>query len=534
MSALVSAPDRVSGTHGVVRLWRAVSFALGAAVSIHFHLSVGYDADVIVIGAGPAGASAAYHLARAGVDVLMLDRSSFPRDKVCGDFVGPVALVELADMGVTIRPDYQRTNRIVGASLHLDGQLMVSRNLPAVEGLPPFGRVIPRFDLDDWICQAAVAAGARFTEGVKVTEVSTRLDMMVVDATEGDRPVRLRSRLVIGADGSNSKVAKGIRGAPVHKRDRIVAVRAYYRGVAGPGDRCDMYFSEDCFPGYYWLFPTSATTANVGLGMVMETTPPSDGHLRTMLLELVERDPALQSRLAGATIEGRVLGWPLSTYNRQARAVSNGVMLVGDAAGLINPLNGEGIQYALLSGRWAGAVANEALTGCDRTVPVGALLPYERQVSRELRPEMALASTIVSLIRRRDLNAVWLEALRTICARAEIDKDYAEIAGGILAGITPASTALSREIVGGTAKQALRRVLVQGARTALRPRTEIRNLGESVIDTAGGVVGNSARDPMATSAWAAEVARALFELSMQTGFGPGAADATPQSSRSTM
>ena len=295
-----------------------------------------------------------------------------------------------------------------------------------------------------------------------------------------------------------------------------------------------MYFSEDSFPGYYWLFPTSATTANVGLGMVMETTPPSDGHLRTMLLELVERDPALRSRLAGATIEGRVLGWPLSTYNHRAGLVDDGVMLVGDAAGLINPLNGEGIQYALLSGRWAGALAREALAGCDRVVPADALAPYQRQVSRELRPEMALAGTIVSLIRRRDLNLVWLQALRTICARAEIDKEYADIAGGILAGITPASTALSREIVGGTVKQALRRGIGQGARTALRPRAELRHLGESVIETAGNVVGNSARDPMATTAWAADVARAVFELATQTGWGLGLGRPSTQSSRSIM
>jgi menaquinone-9 beta-reductase len=501
-------------------------------MSIEFQLQETYDADVIVVGAGPAGAAAAYHLARAGVDVLMVDGSSFPRDKVCGDFVGPVALAELADIGVTVRADFQQTNRIVGASLHLDGKHMVTRNLPAVDGLPPFGRVIPRLDLDEWIRQAAVTAGSRFRGATKVTEVSSRPRAVIVEATEGERRVRLRARLVIGADGSNSKVASGLRGAPIDKRDRIMAVRAYYSGVSGPGDRCDMYFSEDSFPGYYWLFPTSATTANVGLGMVMETTPPSEGHLRTMLLDLVGRDRALHSRLGGATIEGRVLGWPLSTYNRHAHLVADGVMLIGDAAGLINPLNGEGIQYALLSGRWASNVARQALARHEGVVPVDALVPYERLVSRELRPEMALAGTIVSLIRRRDLNGVWLQALRTICARAEIDKEYAEIAGGILAGITPATTALSREIVGGTVKQALRRAVGQGARTALRPRSELRQLGESVIETAGNVVGNSARDPIATTEWAADVARAVVELATQTGWRVGQPAA--QSSRSTM
>ncbi len=503
-------------------------------MSVEFHLPVTYDADVIIVGAGPAGASTAYHLARAGIDVLVVDSSTFPRDKVCGDFVGPVALRELSDMGVTARADFQRTNKVVGATLHLDGKTLVTRNLPSADGLPSFGRVIPRLALDDWIREAAISAGARFQARTKVSDVTTAHRCATVEATIDDTPTRLRARLVVGADGSNSKVARAMRrGETIRKKDRIVAVRAYYTDVAGPGDRCDMYFSQASFPGYYWLFPTSATTANVGLGMVMETTPPTDGHLRTMLLDLVERDPALRERLGGATIEGRVLGWPLSTYNHRTPLVRDGVILIGDAAGLINPLNGEGIQYALLSGRWAAETITPALRVADGLVGVEALRPYERHVSAQLRPEMALATTIVSLIRRRDMNTVWLQALRVICARATIDKEYADLAGGILAGITPASTALSREILGGTAKQAARTALTQGALTALQPRTRLRSMFGEVGDTASSVVTNSARDPMASASWAADVATALFELATQT-IGAGAGGGVGQSSRSTM
>ncbi len=490
-------------------------------MTVSLHLPVTYDADVIVVGAGPAGASTAFHLARAGFDVLLVDSSAFPRDKVCGDFVGPVALRELADMGVTPRPDFQRTNRVIGATLFLDGRPLVTRNLPAADGLPSFGRVIPRLDLDDWIRQAAIGAGARFQPGTKVLGVEVTDRCAVVEATvggrDGETPVRLRSRIVVAADGSNSKIARSLRTDPSpNKKDRIVAVRAYYTGVAGPGDRCDMYFSQDSFPGYAWLFPTSATTANVGLGMVMETTPPTDGHLRTQLLELVDSDAALRERLGGATIQGRVLGWPLSTYNHRTPLVRDGLLLVGDAAGLINPLNGEGIQYALLSGRWAAETIGTSLRAGTGRVGIGDLLPYERRVAAVLRPEMALATTIISLIRRRDLNAVWLQALRVICARATNDKAYADLAGGILAGITPASTALSRQVVGGTAKQAARTAIVQGARVALQPRSRLRSLVDDVTDTVGSVASNTARDPAASASWAAAVAMALFELATQT------------------
>lgn len=500
------------------------------------------DADVIVVGAGPAGAAAAFHLARCGIGVLLLDAASFPRDKVCGDFVGPVALRELADLGVTRRPELQRANKVIGASLHLDGERMVTRHLPDAPGLPAFGRVIPRADLDHWIVDAAVGAGADLVERTKIAGIEIGPgSATVIGASEGS-PVRLRARVVIAADGSNSKLARlldrrgdrrGDARTPIAKKDRIVAVRAYYTDVRGPGDRCDMYFSHGSFPGYYWLFPTSATTANVGLGMVMETTPPTDGHLRTMLLDVVERDPALRERLGDATIDGRVLGWPLSTFNHRQRIVGDGLLLAGDAAGLINPLNGEGIQYALLSGRWAATAVVEALrTSGAGTVPAVALEPYSRHVVRELRPEMALATTIVSLIRRRDLNPVWLMALRVICARATTDKQYADLAGGILAGITPASTALSREIVGGTIAQVMRMTVAQGARTVLRPRRQVGSLVDEVTATAGAVVTTTLGDPKASVGWAVDVGRALVELGAQSA--AGLARDRGQSGRSTM
>src|SRR5207247_1812006 len=148
----------------------------------------------------------------------------------------------------------------------------------------------------------------------------------------------LRARLIVGADGSNSTVARVLRGVPAPSADRIIAMRAYYTGVRGPADRADLYFAAESFPGYYWLFPTGEDTANVGVGMVLETLPPVRDHLRDLLARLLERDHALRERLDGAILEGRILGWPLNTYNPDAPLVADGLLLVGDAAGLINSL----------------------------------------------------------------------------------------------------------------------------------------------------------------------------------------------------
>jgi flavin-dependent dehydrogenase len=122
------------------------------------------DGDVVVVGAGPAGAATAAHLARRGLSVILVDRQQFPRDKVCGDFVGPVALRELHRLGITDLPEYRQSNVIQSAAIHLDGKPLMSCPIPNVQGLPSYGRVVPRMVLDRWIVQAARAAGAHVLE----------------------------------------------------------------------------------------------------------------------------------------------------------------------------------------------------------------------------------------------------------------------------------------------------------------------------------------------------------------------------------
>ena len=185
-----------------------------------------------------------------------------------------------------------------------------------------------------------------------------------------------------------------------------MAVRAYFDDVEGPDGQGDIWFRGDTFPGYHWLFPTGGGSANLGVGMLAATYPQSGRNLREMLMRLIDEDASLRHRLRGARMRGRVLGHPLTTYNPRLPLIGDRMMLLGDAAGLINPLNGEGIQYALHSARWAADIAADRLAS-DR-LDAASLAGYQQRVHQSLRTDMALSRLIVQLIRNRNLNHVWL------------------------------------------------------------------------------------------------------------------------------
>ena len=173
-------------------------------------------------------------------------------------------------------------------------------------------------------------------------------------------------------------------------RDEDVVVQPVLPGnQTAPDEQLDLYFDGRCYPGYCWLFPTGNGEANVGLGMALETWPAHNRTPADMLRRLMRDDAALAARLRNARLRGKIVGWPLMTYNHRLKIVADRVMLIGDAASLINPLNGEGIQYALLSARWAA----EAVAPCLREddFSARALAPFAARVESEMRYDMALS-----------------------------------------------------------------------------------------------------------------------------------------------
>lgn len=467
------------------------------------------DCDVIIAGAGPAGAATAITLAQAGLHVILVDAQSFPRDKICGDFVSPVALQELRALGVTRRSEFKRSNVIHDAAIFLDGRHLLTSAIPGAPGFPA-GRVIPRKTLDGWILARARAAGAQIREGCRVQAFTARRDGIEVSLQCGNGMRILRGRILIGADGSNSVVARSIRDPGALNDDRLIAVRGYFEGVTGPADQADLYFTTETFPGYCWLFPVGVSTANVGVGMVLKSLPPARDHLRTLLLRLIDADPALKRRLTGARLVGNIIGWPLTIYNGRLPVVDKRVLLVGDAAGLINPLNGEGIQYALLSARWAA----ETVIACAArgAFSQAALRAYATRIDTELGPDLTLSRAIVQLIRNRSLNPLWLEALQIIVARAAVDPDYAHLTGGVLAGVIPTRDLLSHTVVRKTLEQAAFRLGLRTVRALPLHPNGLARLGIDASQAALDIASTMLRHRADSERWAFNLATTALDF----------------------
>jgi geranylgeranyl reductase family protein len=305
-----------------------------------------------VVGAGPAGSAAAIAARRAGARVLLLDRARFPRDKVCGDGIADEAVEVLTGLGVTgVTEGYPAVPRL---RLVAPGGNEVARDLPRA------AHTIPRKVLDERLVHAAVAAGAELRRHA-VREIRLDAGGVTVDRT-------IRAGVLVGADGAESVVRRALGEKPNPPGHRAVAIRGYSR-TRVDGEQLIVTTGQR-WPAYAWEFPVGDGTSNVGYGEVLQGEALSRAYLTGRLTDL----------LPGAEPTGlRGHHLPLST--RRPAPGHGPVLLAGDALSLINPVTGEGIFYAVLSGSLAGEAA--AAGPRDAATRYGRLL--RRRLGRHLR-----------------------------------------------------------------------------------------------------------------------------------------------------
>ena len=304
--------------------------------------------DVVIVGAGPGGSTAAHYLAKQGMDVLLLDKADFPRDKTCGDGLTPRALHQLADMGIFEEAD-RAGFRVNGLELHAKSGKQMRAEVPAHPEYPNQLLIVPRLQLDDIIRQRAISSGARYQSPTLVRNIVTKSDRVMIQADFGGRKETYHARVAILAVGANMRMLMDL-GILTHNPSVLLAARAYIEGMAGLNDYIQVHLGHVPQPGYGWVFPISETSANVGVGYWQKHVPwkKSPSSARSAL-EQFYLNPKMQAMLAKAKVQGAIRSYPLRIDFATAPTYAERILLVGETAGLVSPLTGEGIDFAMES-----------------------------------------------------------------------------------------------------------------------------------------------------------------------------------------
>jgi menaquinone-9 beta-reductase len=353
--------------------------------------------DVAIIGAGPAGSTCALALKDAGLKIALLDKSTFPRDKVCGDAIGGRVKKVLKEIDAAL-PDwleeYDLKNKSAGWKLFSPGGKTI-----AVNFVNP-GYVSRRIDFDSWLFNKVCGQGNVDVIYSEVDDISVHEKGVLLKLPGG---TKISASLVVGCDGAHSVVAKKLAGFKVDHRHYSGAVRAYYKNVEGTSgnELLEIHLVKGFLPGYFWIFPLKENLCNVGFGMLSADIKEKRVDLKAALRQIIHSSPALAKRFANATLEDDIKGFGLPLGGKERPVSGNRFMLCGDAASLIDPLTGEGIGNAMLSGLYAARQAQQ----CFRLDDFGAheMKNYDIKVYKKLLPELKK-----NLFMQRALNRPWL------------------------------------------------------------------------------------------------------------------------------
>jgi geranylgeranyl reductase family protein len=322
------------------------------------------ETDVLIVGAGPGGSTAAYHLARHGIDVTLVEKAAFPREKVCGDGLTPRAIVALERMGVDLGDP--RFERHEGLRIY-SRKVTLELPWPTLEDFPGYGLTMTRHGFDEVLARRAEKAGTHLRERTEALGPEMREDWVTgsrVRDLERDEELEVRARFVIAADGAASRFAGRAGVTRDASKPLGIAARRYYRIDRHPGPWLevwmDLWEGDSLMPGYGWLFPLSDGTVNLGAGLLNTFKHFKDVSAQRVFDAFWRMLPA-EWNVNEDTAEGRVTSGPLPMGMGRTPAAVPGMLVVGDAAGIVNPFNGEGIAYAMESGELAAELIHEAL-----------------------------------------------------------------------------------------------------------------------------------------------------------------------------
>jgi geranylgeranyl reductase family protein len=354
------------------------------------------ETDIVIVGAGPSGATASLFLSKAGIPHTILDKATFPRDKVCGDALSGKVVSVLNKLDTSL------ISEIGNDSQHYTPSWGVSFVAPNGKNLDiPFssrpqelefapGYISRRIDFDNWLVSHLDESTANVRLGEGIESIERGDDGVVIQTSQEE----IKAKLVIGAEGDRSIVAKELGSFSKENQHYCAGLRVYYKGIKNlhPENFIELHFMKRVLPGYFWIFPMPNGTANVGLGVLSSEVSKRKLKLKDILEDIIANEPAMVERFEGAERIDDIRGWGLPLGSKRRELSGDNFMLTGDAASLIDPFTGEGIGNGMLSGMIA------AQTAAKGDFSAAALAAYDAEVYRHLWGELKLSHKLQQLV----------------------------------------------------------------------------------------------------------------------------------------
>lgn len=314
-----------------------------------------FDYDIVIVGAGPAGFACAYQLRNENIRVAIIDQATFPRDKICGDALSADVINQLYRMDPILGEKFQSySNKISshGVQFTAPNHHSINFDYKNPNHGNAAGYISKRIDFDHFLFQQIEnQPNITVFEGEKVVDLTYKdHGIQLITQTR-----RLRSQMIIGADGAHSVVNRKLGNIKIDKNHYCAGIRQYYQGVTGfqPGEHIELHFYKELLPGYFWIFPLPDGQANIGLGMLSSEIQKKKLDLKKVLEELIRSKPDLIKRFSNAKALEKPQGFGLPIGSKKRMLSGDYFLLLGDAASLIDPFTGEGIGNAIRSGRIA-------------------------------------------------------------------------------------------------------------------------------------------------------------------------------------
>lgn len=469
--------------------------------------------DVVVVGGGPAGSAMGWALARKGVKVAIVERATFPREKVCGDFVEPAGLRLLAAMGATELLALPDRLPITHNRVYYGPRLVYQGDIPYYEGahgMPPHGYIVPRDQLDTVLLANAEAKGATVIRAAMATEVRRDNGVMHIDIRTKTGTATLTAPLVVGADGVQSVVARGFGLRRTDRRHIGVAQRAYVEDIEIDGGEAMIWFDEDQYPGYGWMFPMHGGRANVGIGLLGETCERFDMSVQEVFRQSIDRLRLRHPGCAKARLASKPLGGAVHMYGGIIRNHFDGGILVGDAGGFVDPMTGEGITQGMESSVIGSRTLLAALNA--GRFDAEAMSRYDHDFRAYFDPAMLYLCFCATVLRNRHFAEYGVRATKRGFEKAQTDRDFGRISGAAFGGLDVQPQVMISQMWTSIAAH-----LLDGGKAAIRDLLAGRGLAKSGLagDFAAWQRGWNAsiKDDAAWHfSWLADIARATAKL----------------------